>query len=129
MKSQVLCICGNRDEARKLSEMLDTVPVALEHARTLAQARSRLRNTDFEVILTDSAFPGGTWLDVLHLARESTREIRVIVTNPQADARFWAEALNLGAFDLLTQPFDEYEVQRIVQNACARMATAGASLF
>ena len=59
MKSQVLCICGNRDEARKLSEMLDTVPVVLEHARTLAQARTRLRNTDFEVILTDGRGTAG----------------------------------------------------------------------
>ena len=129
MKSQVLCICGNRDDSRKLSNMLDTLPVALEHASTLAQARSELRNNNFEVVLTDSAFPGGTWLDVLHLAREAPREIRVIVTDPQADARFWAEALNLGAYDLLTQPFEEYEVQRIVQNACARVATAGAAFY
>jgi two-component system, NtrC family, response regulator PilR len=129
MKSQVLCICGNRDDGRKLAKMLDTLPVVLEHARTLAQARSRLRNNNFDVVLTDSAFPGGTWLDVLHLVREVPFEIRVIVTDPQADARFWAEALNLGAYDLLTQPFEEHEVQRIVQNACARVATAGAAFY
>lgn len=128
MKSQVLCICGHRDDARKLSLMLEALPVALEHARTLAQARAKLLNTDYEVVLTESAFPGGTWLDVLHLIREAPRDVRVVVTDPQADARFWAEALNLGAFDLITQPFDEYEVRRIVQNACARMITAGAAL-
>ena len=128
MKSQVLCICGHRDDARKLSLMLEALPVALEHARTLAQARAKLLNTDYEVVLTESAFPGGTWLDVLHLIREVPRDVRVVVTDPQADARFWAEALNLGAFDLITQPFDEYEVRRIVQNACARMITAGAAL-
>jgi DNA-binding NtrC family response regulator len=128
MKSQVLCICGHRDDARKISLMLQTLPVALEHARTLAQARARFRNTDYEVVLTESAFPGGTWLDVLHLVREAPRDVRVVVTDPQADARFWAEALNLGAFDLITQPFDEHEVRRIVQNACARVITAGAAL-
>lgn len=128
MKSQVLCICGHRDDARKISLMLQTLPVALEHARTLAQARARFRNTDYEVVLTESAFPGGTWLDVLHLVREAPRDVRVVVTDPQADARFWAEALNLGAFDLITQPFDESEVRRIVQNACARVITAGAAL-
>jgi DNA-binding NtrC family response regulator len=128
MKSQVLCICGNRDDARTLSDMLHALPVAVEHARTLAQARERLQHTDFDAILTDSTVPGGTWLDVLHLVREAPRDIRVIVTDPQADVRFWAEALNLGAFDLLTQPFEELEVRRIVQNACARVATAGAGL-
>jgi DNA-binding NtrC family response regulator len=108
--------------------MLNALPVALEHARTLAQARTKLLNTDYDVVLTESSFPGGTWLDMLDLVREAPRDIRVIVTDPHADARFWAEVLNLGAFDLLTQPFEEHEVRRIVQNACARMVTAGAAL-
>ena len=127
MKSQVLCICGNRNHARELCEMLQALPVSLERARTLAQARAKLLHTDFDAVLTESTFPGGTWLDVLHLVREGPREVRVIVTDPQADARFWAEALNLGAFDLITQPFEEFEVRRIVQNACARTITAGAA--
>jgi DNA-binding NtrC family response regulator len=108
--------------------MLRTLPVALEHARTLAQARSKLLSTDYEAVLTESAFPGGNWLDVLHLARESPREIRVIVTDPHADARFWAEVLNLGAYDLVAQPFEEDEVRRILRNACARAVSAGAVL-
>jgi len=109
--------------------MLNTLPVALVHARTLTQARAKFRNTDYDVVLTESSFPGGTWVDVLHLVREAPRDVRVIVTDPLADARLWAEVLNLGAFDLLTQPFEEQEVRRIVQNACTRVATAGASLY
>jgi DNA-binding NtrC family response regulator len=128
MKSRILCISVHRDDVRKLSQMLHALPVALEHARTLAQARAKLLSTDYDVILTESAFPSGTWLDVLHLVREAPREVRVIVTDPKADARFWTEALNLGAFDLLTQPFDEHEVRRIIQNACTRVASAGAVL-
>jgi DNA-binding NtrC family response regulator len=128
MKSRILCISVHRDDVRKLSQMLHALPVALEHARTLAQARAKLLSTDYDVILTESAFPSGTWLDVLHLVREAPRDVRVIVTDPKADARFWTEALNLGAFDLLTQPFDEHEVRRIIQNACTRVASAGAVL-
>ena len=48
------------------------------------------------------------------------REVQVVVTHPHADARFWSEALNLGAYDLLTQPFYEPEVRRILYNACSR---------
>ena len=48
------------------------------------------------------------------------RETEVIVTDPQADACFWAEALNRGAYDLLAQPFYEPEVRRILYNACSR---------
>lgn len=128
MEFRVLCISVHQEDAQKLSQMLHALPVALEHARTLKQARAKLLSTDYDVILTESAFPTGTWLDVLHLVREAPREVRVIVTDPKADARFWAEALNLGAYDLLTQPFDEQEVRRIMQNACTRVASAGAVL-
>jgi DNA-binding NtrC family response regulator len=128
MESRVLYVSAHRDDARKLSQMLHALPVALEHARTLKQARAKLLGNDYDVILTESAFQGGTWLDVLHLVREAPRDVRVIVTDPHADARFWAEALNLGAYDLLAQPFEEQEVRRIMQNACTRMASAGAVL-
>ena len=74
------------------------------------------------MILTEAALPDGNWLDVLHLTRETPHEIQVIVTDPHADARFWAEALNLGAYDLLAQPFYEPEVRRILYNACSRPA-------
>ena len=36
----------------------------------------------------------------------------VIVTSPDADDHLWAEALNLGASDVLAKPFDRGEVTR-----------------
>ena len=44
----------------------------------------------------------------------------MIVTDPQADARLWAEVLNRGGYDLLTQPFYAPEVRRILGNAVSR---------
>jgi DNA-binding NtrC family response regulator len=100
--------------------MLDSLPVLFEHAPTLQQARTRLHQNDYDVILTEATLPDGRWLDVLHLAREYPKDVEVIVTDPHADAHFWAEALNLGAYDLLAQPFYEPEVRRILFNACTR---------
>jgi DNA-binding response OmpR family regulator len=37
-----------------------------------------------------------------------------IVTSRLADERLWAEALNLGAWDVLAKPFESDEVIRIV---------------
>jgi DNA-binding NtrC family response regulator len=102
--------------------MLESLPILLEHAPTLQEARIQLYQDDFDVILTEATLPDGRWLDVLHLAREYPKEVEVIVTDPQADAHFWAEALNLGAYDLLALPFYEPEVRRILHNACTRPA-------
>jgi DNA-binding NtrC family response regulator len=120
MRSRILFISGHRDDARHLSEMLQGLPLVLDHADTLHQARAMLQSEDYQVALTEAALPDGQWLDVLHLVREYPNELRVIVTDPHADARFWAEALNLGAYDLLAQPFYEPEVRRILYNACSR---------
>jgi len=100
--------------------MLHELPLALDHVPSLHQARNRLKDGEYGVILTESALADGQWLDVLHLARESKQDSQVIVTDRVADAHFWAEALNMGAYDLLAQPFYEPEVRRILYNACSR---------
>lgn len=131
MRSRILFISGRIDDARRLSRMLHALPLAVEHVGSLQQARTLLRKNTYDVILTEAELPDGKWLDVLNLARESSHTVEVIVTDPQADARFWAEALNLGAYDLLAQPFYEPEVRRILYNACSRptyqVATMAAS--
>jgi DNA-binding NtrC family response regulator len=120
MQSRILFISGRHEDARHLSKMLHALPLKLEHVPSLEHARTRLRRQEYDVILTEAALPDGKWLDVLHLVRECPRETEVIVTDRQADAHFWTEALNLGAYDLLAQPFYAPEVRRILFNACSR---------
>ena len=119
MCSRVLFISERGRDASLLSQMLHELPLVLDHAPSLEQARTRLSEEPYEVVLTEASLPDGKWLDVLHLVRACPQEVKVIVTDPLADARFWAEALNLGAYDLLAQPFYEPEVRRIVGNACS----------
>lgn len=120
MLARILFISGREQDARHLSAMLHKLPLQLEHVPSLQLARNLLEHEEYCVILTESDLPDGTWLNVLDLARELPRETEVIVTDPRADARFWAEALNQGAYDLLAQPFYEPEVRRILYNACSR---------
>src|SRR5262249_9713541 len=119
MRSRILFISGRKQDARRLTQMLHPLDVALDHAESVQHARAQLRQGTYQVVLTEAALPDGHWLEVLALARQAAPEPQVIVTDSNADARFWAEALNLGAFDLLVQPFDESEVRRILDNACS----------
>jgi hypothetical protein len=43
-----------------------------------------------------------------------------VVTDPLADARFWVDVLDFGAYDLLPKPFCCGEVQRVLANAVDR---------
>jgi len=120
MRSRILFVSGHSEDALRLAHMLSALPLVLDHAESLQQARAQLQRKEYDVVLTEAVLPDGDWLDALRLARECPRDVEVIVTDPLADARFWGEALNLGAYDLLTQPFYEPEVRRILYNACSR---------
>src|ERR1035441_10813708 len=120
MSSRILFLSGHPDDARRLSRMLQSLPLVLDHAENLRQARTQLQRQEYHVILREAALPDGGWLDALRLARECPRELALIVTDPQADARFWAKALNLGAYDLLAQPFYEPEQTGLLRSSCSR---------
>ena len=120
MRSRILLLSGRQDEARNLSQMLHDLPLLMDQAENLRQARTELHQQDYQVVLTEAALPDGKWLDVLHLVRECADDPRVIVTSAHADGALWAEALNLGVYDVLAQPFYEPEVRRILSNACSR---------
>ena len=128
MRSRILFVSGRNEDAQRLAHMLRSLPLTLTHAKSLRQARVRLQQEEFDVILTEAALPDGNWVDALHLAREIPRDIQVIVTDAQADAVFWAEVLNLGAYDLVAQPFYEPEVRRILYNACTRWNVSAAAV-
>ena len=121
MIARVLFLSGRYDDARHLTDMLEDLPIGLDYAGSLQQASARLQQNAYEVVLTEAVLPDGNWLNVLQLAHDCPVEPRVIVTDPRADARLWAEALNLGAYDLVVQPFYGPEVRRILSNACSRM--------
>jgi len=125
MKSLILFVSAHQADAHELAQIVKDLPLLIHHVESLRQARFRLPRHDYQVILTDAQLPDGNWLDVMHLVRQDPRDLAVIVTDPHADARFWSEALNVGAYDLLAQPFYPPEVRRILGNACSRLETAG----
>jgi DNA-binding NtrC family response regulator len=117
----VLFISPYSEDAAKLTQILSGMPLVLTHVRDLEQARGALGSGRFEIILTEAALRDGRWTDVLHMARQFSPNYEVIVTDAWADGRFWSEALNLGVYDLVAQPFHDAEVRRIIENACSRM--------
>ena len=71
-----------------------------------------------DVILCEAKLPDGGWMTLLENLSHRLNPPRLIVTSRLADDYLWAEALNLGAYDVLHKPFDEEEVRRVVGFAC-----------
>ena len=101
----------------------DLLPVCewkLNACPNLASALATLRKARVPVVVCESDLQPGTWKEVLEELRALPEPPLLIVTSRCADERLWAEALNLGAYDVLAQPFDRTEVSRIVNMAWLR---------
>jgi DNA-binding response OmpR family regulator len=73
-----------------------------------------------DVILCEANLPDGNWKDLLKNLLGKLNPPSLIVTSRLADEYLWAEALNLGAYDVLVKPFDAEEVFRVVGFAYQR---------
>ena len=83
----------------------------------LADAVDFVRKHPAVVIVSDPAFSGGDWKQLLsHLIAEGHPSALVVV-NRVADERLWSEVLHLGGYDVLVKPFDKQEVIRVIQLA------------
>jgi DNA-binding NtrC family response regulator len=84
---------------------------------TVASALFVLRETPIPIVICDCDITSGTWEEMLDHISTLPDPPLLIVTSRLADERLWAEALNLGAWDVLAKPFDANEVTRIVSVA------------
>ena len=89
----------------------------LSKARSLASALAILRAHRTPVVLCETDLLPGTWRDLLQQIAGAPNAPAVIVSSRLADDRLWAEALNLGAWDVLARPFVRSEVFRAVSAA------------
>jgi DNA-binding NtrC family response regulator len=117
MNSGVLFVSPYPRDARTLAQMLDGSSLVIVHANGLKDASNKLETGNYQVILCEADLDDGNWMDALRLGRRYSAEL--VVTHPWADASFWAEAINLGAYDLLAQPFQRTEVRRVLASAVA----------
>ena len=86
-------------------------------AHGLSEALLRIAEHDICIVVCERDLMPGTWLDVLEGLRERPNFPLLIVTSRLADDRFWAEALNLGAWDVVAKPFIQREIARSIELA------------
>ena len=124
----VLSVSPNPEDHLALERILteswwETLPNSfwqVSRATTVSSALTTLREVQCPVILCDRDLPFGNWKDLLHYSNRLANPPLVIVTSLHADEYLWAEALNLGAHDVLSKPFYPPEVIRVVTLASLR---------
>ncbi len=114
---KVLSLSPLEDDHASLQSIVDHSTWQLFKAARISEAFSILREHDISVVLCESELKPGTWINVLEGLSDLPHPPSLVVTSLLADDRLWAEALNLGAWDVLAKPFDRAEVLRSVKVA------------
>jgi DNA-binding response OmpR family regulator len=73
-----------------------------------------LRAMPLPIVLCDTDLTSSTWQEMLESTWLLADPPLLIVTSRVADDYLWAEALNLGAWDVLAKPFEAEEVNRVI---------------
>lgn len=113
----VLCVSPNHEDCASLEGILDSQWTVIADS-TIASALSALREIPIPIVIYDCDVSSGTWSEMLERISLLPHPPLVILSSRLADERLWAEALNLGAWDVLAKPFEADEVIRIVSIAC-----------
>ena len=121
----VLCVDPSPEDHAALEDIFNNSPWSicpdslwtLQISGSLKSAWRVLRAQQFPLVLCACDLQPGTWRELLDLLAFLPEPPFLIVTSRLADERLWAEALNLGAYDVLAKPFDRTEVTRVVSMA------------
>jgi DNA-binding NtrC family response regulator len=117
-----LLISPAPDDEQTLSQLFGHKGWILRVVTSLSSARTLLSEKKASVVITERDLPEGNWKNVLELTYDFPDHPMVIVISPLADEFLWAEALNLGAYDVLAKPLDQNEVTRTLSLAWNRAA-------
>ncbi len=89
----------------------------LFEARNRRRAMECLERNPVHVVITESDLPNWNWKRVLKDLRTREKPPQLVVTSRQADETLWSEVLNIGGYDVMAQPLQRNEVERVVASA------------
>ena len=105
-----LLVEDNRELAEAVVSRLTLDGHAVDHACTLAEAEDHLAVAEYDLILLDVMLPDGDGRDFLTRSRARI-EVPVIVLTARSQVSDRVGALDQGADDYLTKPFDFAELE------------------
>ena len=113
----VLAVSSSHEALASLSAIFSHSRWRLFQARSCAEAISFLEAHPVPVVISEQNLSDATWRDLLAYVVLLPNPSHLIVASRCADDRLWAEALNLGAHDVLAMPFRAAEVSHSVSLA------------
>jgi two-component system response regulator AtoC len=100
-----------------LKELLEPNGYRVHEARAREEAARKLKDNNYDLIITDLRLEGASGMDVLQEAIRQPYSPEVVLVTAYGSIESSVEAIKGGAFDYLTKPFDTTRVLITLQHA------------
>jgi DNA-binding NtrC family response regulator len=115
--AKVLLVSASSEDEQTLSRMPHS-KWELQRVPTQQEALAFLESKSATVVICDENLADGAWQDLRARLAGMEMPPLMIVAAAAADERLWAEVLSLGAYSVLTKPFDAQDVSHVLSFAC-----------
>ncbi|MGH6630436.1 MAG: response regulator [Burkholderiales bacterium] len=117
-----LLLYDSPDPLNLLTAALQGPGLRIRVARTCAEARRELSGPKPpDLVFTDIKLPDGDWSDVVRLAEGARAPVNVIVVSRLVDIPLYVQAIEQGAFDFITPPFEPSDVSYVIRCAAGNV--------
>jgi DNA-binding NtrC family response regulator len=116
MRWRMLAICSTENR-RVLESAIVEWSLEVCWCLTLQEARRGLRRGNLALVLCEAELPDGTYQDVMKLLKHKLDQIRVIVMSATHVEDCYSQAIEMGAFDVISAPCKRTDIQWVIMQA------------
>lgn len=116
-KLQVMILDDEPIVGKRLKPVLTKSGFEVEVFESPTEALSRLKEKEFDIVVTDVRMEGVDGIQVLEHVMEECKNTRVILITGYATVEVAREALVKGAFDFIAKPFKPKDLTAVVNKA------------
>ena len=116
----VLVVDDDEASRRLLAKVLDRNGYRCVTAANLSEAKERLTEEQFALVLSDMDMPGGSGLDLMMSVASDHPDVATVLVSGMDDPKVANTALDMGAYGYIIKPFEPNEIVVSVASALRR---------
>lgn len=116
-KLQIMIIDDEPIVGKRLRPALTKFGIEVEVFEDSAKAKDRLKEKNFDIVVTDVRMDKLDGIQILEYIRECCDHTKVIIITGYATVEVAQEALTKGAFDFIAKPFKPNDLRAVINKA------------
>ena len=119
-KASILLVDDDRHLAESMADWLSEMSYEVRTAATLRDAKNQLQSHSFDLMITDLRLGNEDGFELIGYAKKRHPDTAVLVMTGYATPETAVQAVRTGAFDLLTKPLIDDELNLAIERAVSQ---------